>query len=155
MDPVLSPSKFVLFVAAQPLLKAYQVENPHTTTTHTKTKKPWHPDQLRSESETSESENEVIPIKKPRLETTNNDDIHLTTIKRVLASHIENLELKNKDKTAECEFYRLQTVQLQQQLKDLKDKAVTKHSKSLLYKASLDQQVQPLTSKTGKKKLEI
>ena len=78
----------------------------------------------------------------PRVETSNIDDIHLTTVQRVLASHIENLELENKDKTAECELYRLKTEQLQQQLKDLKDKAVPKHSKPLLYK-----EVQPSTSR--------
>ena len=41
----------------------------------------------------------------------------------------------------------MKTVQLQQQLKDLKDKAVTKHSKPLLYKASLVKEVQPSTSR--------
>ena len=100
------------------------VETPQQTTSQSKPKKPWHPDQLGSES--SESESEVAPIKKSRLEATSNDDSHLTTINRVLASQIENLELKNKI--------------LQQQLEDLKNK----HSKPLLL-----QEVQLSTSKTG------
>ena len=123
-----------LFVAAQPfqhLLEACKlVETPQQTTSQSKPKKPWHPDQLGSES--SESESEVVPIKKSRLETTSNDDSHLTTINRVLASQIENLELKNK--------------LLQQQLEDLKNK----HSKPLLLKkTSFLQEVQLSTSKTG------
>ena len=65
-------------------------------------------------------------------------------IHRVLASQIKNLELKNKDKTTECEL-------LKQQLEDLKDKAVTKPSKPLLPNATsfFVQEVQPSTSKTG------
>ena len=110
-------------------------ETPHTTT-KTKKQKNWHQNQLLSNSEGSESENEVVPIKKSKLETTNNDNMHLTTIQRVLASQIENLELKNKDKLAECELYRLKTVQLQQQLEDLKDKTIIKPSEPLLFKAT-------------------
>ena len=40
----------------------------------------------------------------PRLETTNNDDIHLTTIQRVLASQIANLELEKKTKLLNVSF---------------------------------------------------
>ena len=106
------------------------VETHQQRNSQAKPKKPWHPDQLGSES--SESESEVVPIKKSRLETTSNDDSHLTTINRVLASQIENLELKNK--------------LLQKQWEDLKNK----HSKPLLLKkTSFLQEVQLSTSKTG------
>ena len=116
---------YLLCIAAQQfqhLLEACKfVETTQQTTSQAKPKKPWHPDQLGSES--SESESEVVPIKKSKLETTSNDDSHLTTINRVLASQIEHLELKNK--------------LLQQQLEDLKNKP------------SFLQEVQLSTSKTG------
>ena len=67
---------------------------PQQTTSQAKTKKPRHPNELGSESWSSESENEVVPIKKTRLVTTDNDDSHLRIIHRVLASQIKNLELK-------------------------------------------------------------
>ena len=87
------------------------------------------------------------------MDTTNNDAIHLLSVQRALASQLQNLELKNKDKTAECEHYRLQTVHLLQQLQDLDMERVKGVTKPLLFKAtsSLVQEVQPSTSKTGTK----